>query len=120
VSPPNNFVYTATLTDINTCKVSKDILINYDPLIFVPNTFTPDGDEYNNTFFAVAHNVSEFHMLIFNRWGEIIFESTSIDQHWSGNYNGHQALDDVYVWKIKYADLNGIEYELVGHVTLLR
>lgn len=120
VSPPNNFVYTATLTDINSCKISKDILINYDPLIYVPNTFTPDGDEYNNTFHAVANNVSEFNMLIFNRWGEIIFESTSIDQQWNGNYNGHQALDDVYVWKIKYADLNGIEYELVGHVTLLR
>jgi gliding motility-associated-like protein len=120
VSPPNNFVYTATLTDANTCKVSQDVLINYDPLIFVPNTFTPDGDEFNNSFFAVAHNVTEFHMLIFNRWGEIIFESNSIDQHWSGHYKGRQALDDVYVWKINYSDLNGINYELVGHVTLLR
>jgi len=120
VSPPNNFVYTATLTDANTCKISKDILINYDPLIFVPNTFTPDGDEFNNTFFAVIHNVSEFEMLIFNRWGEIVFESKSIDQHWSGRHQGHNALDDVYIWKIKYTDLNGIAYELVGHVTLLR
>ena len=120
VSPPNNFTYTATLTDANSCKVSKDILINYDPLIFVPNTFTPDDDEFNNTFYAVINNVSEFQMLIFNRWGEIVFQSENIDQHWTGDYNGHKALDDVYIWKIKYKDLNGINYELIGHITLLR
>jgi len=120
VSPPGNYIYTATLTDANSCKVSKDILINYDPLIFVPNTFTPDNDQFNNTFFAVANNITEFEMLIFNRWGEIVFQSTSIHQHWTGNYNGHKALDDVYVWKIKYKDLNGIAFDLVGHVTLLR
>jgi len=120
VSPPNNYIYTATLTDANTCKVSKDILINYDPLIFVPNAFTPDGDQFNNTFYAVANNVSEFEMLIFNRWGEIVFQSQSIYQQWTGQYKGHKALDDVYVWKINYRDLNGIAYQLIGHVTLLR
>lgn len=120
VSPPNNFVYTATLTDANTCTTSKDVIINYDPLIFVPNTFTPDGDQYNNTFYAVANNVKEFEMLIFNRWGELIFQSSSIDQQWTGTYNGKQALDDVYIWKINYSDLNGIAHQLVGHVTLLR
>jgi len=120
VSPPNNFIYTATLTDANTCKISKEVLINYDPLVFVPNTFTPDNDQFNNTFFAVANNITEFEMLIFNRWGEIVFQSESIHQHWTGTYNGHKALDDVYVWKIKYKDLNGINFELIGHVTLLR
>jgi len=120
VSPPGNYIYTATLTDANTCQISKDILINYDPLIFVPNTFTPDNDQFNNTFFAVANNITEFEMLIFNRWGEIVFQSTSIHQQWTGTYNGHKALDDVYVWKIKYKDLNGIAFDLVGHVTLLR
>ncbi len=120
VSPPNNYVYTATLTDNNTCSASADVQIIFDPLVYVPNAFTPDGDTYNNTFFAVVNNVSEFEMLIFNRWGELIFIANSIDDHWDGTYNGQNSPDDVYVWKIKYKDLNGIKYELIGHVTLLR
>jgi gliding motility-associated-like protein len=59
-------------------------------------------------------------MYIFNRWGELIFIANSVDQQWDGTYNGNKCLDDVYVWKIKYRDLNGIDYELIGHVTLLR
>jgi len=120
VSPPNNFVYTATLTDANTCIVSDDVIINYDPLIFVPNAFTPDGDDHNNTFFAVVNNVSEFEMMIFNRWGELIFVSNSVDTHWDGTYAGEKSPDGIYVWKIKYTDLNGLSYDLIGHVALLR
>jgi len=120
VSPPNNYVYTATLTDSHGCKVSKDILINFDPIIFVPNAFTPDGDQFNNSFFATANNVAEFEMLIFNRWGELIFTGQSIYDEWNGYYAGRLVEDGVYVWKIKYSDLNGINYELYGHVTLLR
>jgi gliding motility-associated-like protein len=120
VSPPNNYTYTATLTDNNTCTATGDVQIIFDPLIYVPNAFTPDGDTYNNNFYAVINNVSEFKMYIFNRWGELIFIANSVDQQWDGTYNGNKCLDDVYVWKIKYRDLNGIDYELIGHVTLLR
>jgi len=120
VSPPNNSTYTATLTDVNTCTASDEVQIIFDPLIYVPNAFTPDGDTYNNTFYAVVNNVSEFKMCIFNRWGELIFVANSVDQYWNGTYNGKKCLDDVYVWKINYKDLNGINYELIGHVTLLR
>lgn len=120
VSPPNNYIYTATLTDANSCTASDDVIINYDPLIFVPNTFTPDGDNYNNTFYAIANNVSEFEMLIFNRWGEVVFQSNSIDTQWDGSYAGIKSPDGVYVWKINYKDLNGIDYQLIGHVALLR
>lgn len=120
VYPPSNYIYTATVTDENSCIAQDDVEINYDPLIYVPNAFTPDGDRFNNTFFAVVHNVSEFEMYIFNRWGELIFVSNSIDTHWTGTYNGLKSPDGVYVWKIKYRDLNGIDYEEYGHVTLLR
>ena len=120
VYPPSYFTYTATLTDLNGCKVSGAVEVIFDPLIFVPNAFTPDGDTYNNTFFAVVNNISAFEMYIFNRWGELIFISNSVDQQWDGTYNGEKCLDDVYVWKIRYKDLNGIQSELMGHVTLLR
>jgi gliding motility-associated-like protein len=120
VYPPYNYIYTATVTDENSCIAQADVEINYDPLIYVPNVFTPDGDSFNNTFFAVANNIREFEMYIFNRWGELIFVSNSIDTQWNGTYNGIKSPDGVYVWKIKYRDINGIDYEQYGHVTLLR
>lgn len=119
-TPQQAVTYTATVTDQNGCQNSDDVNVYFDPLIYVPNAFTPNADAYNNTFYVTANNISEFTMYIFNRWGELIYVSNSIDEGWNGNYNGHEALDDVYVWKIIYTDLNGINGELMGHVTLLR
>mgnify|MGYP000061534125 CR=1 FL=1 len=90
--------------------------------IFIPNAFSPDGNELNQYFQIEGNKIdpSDFSMQIFNRWGELIFLSNSIDTHWNGTYNGLKSPDGVYVWKIKYRDLNGIDYEEYGHVTLLR
>lgn len=120
VYPPMESIYTATLTDANGCKTSDDVPIYFDPLIYVPNAFTPNGDAMNNTFQAVTNNVNTFEMLIFNRWGEIVYSTSSIDHQWDGTYNGYRVPDDVYVWQIVYTDLRNNEYELRGHVTVLR
>jgi len=113
-------IYTATLTDANGCKSSDIVPIHYDPLIYVPNAFTPNADAWNNYFFAVTNNILTFEMLIFNRWGEVVYSTSSIDHMWNGSYNGKLVPDDVYVWQIIYTDLNEVEYELRGHVTVLR
>ena len=120
VYPPNEMIYTATLTDANGCKSSDIVPIHYDPLIYVPNAFTPNADAWNNYFFAVTNNILTFEMLIFNRWGEVVYSTSSIDHMWNGSYNGKLVPDDVYVWQIIYTDLNEVEYELRGHVTVLR
>ena len=120
VSPPRNENYTAILTDMNGCQVQDDVAIIYSPLIYVPNAFTPDGNEYNNVFKAVTNNIIEFEMTIYNRWGEIVFQSFDTEGFWDGSYAGKPAQDGVYVWKIHYTDLNEARELLVGHVTLLR
>ena len=120
VFPPVNTNYTAILTDENGCKIQDDVGIFYDPIIYVPNVFTPDNNNYNNVFKAVTQNIDEFEMIIYNRWGEIIFQSFDKEASWDGYYHGKKMQDGVYVWKIKYADLNGVKGELVGHVTLLK
>ena len=120
VFPPGPFVYTATVTDFNGCTNSDDVTIYFDPLIFVPNAFTPNGDAFNNYFQAIAHNIIEFEMLIFNRWGELIYTMDDIDDKWNGSYNGNLVLDDVYVWQIRYTDLNEDPHVLRGHVTVLK
>lgn len=107
-------------TDENGCKASDDITVFFEGIIYVPNTFTPDGDQFNNTFFPKGGNIIDFHMIILNRWGEVVFESFDFKGSWDGTYGGIICPDGVYVWKIKYTDVSNNEGELTGHVTLLR
>ena len=96
------------------------------PLLFhVPNTFTPDGDEYNNTFIPVFSNknkVESIHLLIYNRWGEIVFESKNIDFGWDGTYKNRKAQDGTYTWELIFTDNSciGKKEHLYGHVNLIR
>ncbi len=120
-SPDQNFTYTVTYTDENGCSASDDVRIIYDPVIYVPNAFTPDGNSINADFFAVASNIREFKMEIFNRWGELIYTGDLQSKSWDGAYKGLPCPDGVYVWKISYKSLWSEEqHHLVGHVSLLR
>ncbi|MFT5820585.1 MAG: gliding motility-associated-like protein [Crocinitomix sp.] len=120
VWPEVETFYTATVTDLNGCTNYAVVPVYFDPLIYVPNAFTPDGDSFNNVFRAIAHNIDEFEMLIFNRWGELIYTMENLDDYWDGSYNNALVTDDVYVWQIVYTDLKGIAHELRGHVVLLK
>ena len=114
---------------VNTC--SLDIVVNPYFEIKVPNAFTPDpngpnGGVYdinifdNNVFFPVTKFVDEFHMMIFNRWGELVFESFDLKIGWDGYYRDKLSQADAYVWKIELRFINGGEVKMVGDVTLIR
>ncbi len=121
IATPNfNTNYTVSYTDINGCIASDVIHIYYDPILYVPNTFTPDGNEFNNGFKIVANNIESFELLIFNRWGELLYTMNSFDDYWDGSYNGLKCQDGTYVWKLEYSDFKGVKYELTGHVNLIR
>lgn len=89
-------------------------------VIWIPNAFTPDGDEYNNQFVTLGHNVQDFHLEIFNRWGEEIFESYSMLDTWDGTYQGKIVPTGMYSWKLIYshADSGGLQQKC-GHVTVI-
>ncbi len=98
-----------------------------DNSFFIPNTFTPDGNGINDLFHAKAENIEAFNMKIFDRWGNLIFESNNINKGWDGNYKGNNCQMDVYVWSIEYNDPDGLAnpsettgHKLTGRVTLLR
>jgi gliding motility-associated-like protein len=101
----------------------KDELIYY-----VPNTFTPDGNENNEVFkpvFTEGFDPYNFRMLIFNRWGEIVFESRDATVGWNGTYGTGEDVfkcqDGVYIWQIEFRKIDNDEMiYLNGHVTLLK
>ena len=96
-----------------------------------PNAFTPNpnggsGGAYdpnsvtNDVFFPVFEGVEDYHLMIFNRWGELLFESFDINIGWDGYYRDKPVQQDVYVWKAEVTFTDGTESVQAGDVTLLR
>jgi gliding motility-associated-like protein len=117
--------YAVTLVAMNEygCTDTITTTINYqdEPVLYVPNAFTPDGSSLNNTFFPVGNGVQITEWIIFDRWGEIVFRSHNIDSEWDGTYNGVLVQDGIYTWKITYLSENsGTPVTLVGHVNVLK
>lgn len=119
--------YTITLiASSGTCVDSTSITLEVaDELIyFVPNSFTPDGDEYNNFFMPVfnsSFDKQSYTMMIFDRWGEIIFETHDLDVGWDGTYHGEMCKEGTYTWtiEIKKKTIDS-RIELSGHINLIR
>ena len=92
--------------------------------VFVPNAFTPNGDDDNDMFLpSISGPLDQYRLDIFDRWGERIHTSTDRYAGWDGSYNGVVSQDGVYVWTLNYRVLGpeGVKSErLIGHVTLLR
>jgi gliding motility-associated-like protein len=96
-----------------------------DPLLyFVPNTFTPNGDEHNTLWgpvFNGPYDRMDYHLSIFNRWGNLIWESRDAAARWDGTYDGRKVADGIYTWVIDFGILDTDERRLIhGHVTILR
>ncbi|MCH2233745.1 MAG: PKD domain-containing protein [Crocinitomicaceae bacterium] len=120
--------YPIYLTVVNEegCADSVQATVNIvnDVIIYAPNVFTPDGDEFNETWrvYIEGIDIYDFHLTIFNRWGEMIWESFNSVAEWNGTY-GSQGLvpDGTYVWIIEAKDsYNDKRYEFRGHVTVLK
>jgi gliding motility-associated-like protein len=88
--------------------------------MWAPNCFTPDGDETNNIWVPVGYNYRDPHFTVFNRWGQIIFESYDLNYGWDGTYNGLKCSDGVYIYLLDWKDVNGRYYTTHGHITLIK
>lgn len=120
-TPTQNIVYTVTYTDLNGCRTKDNINIYFDPVIYVPNTFTPDGNMFNDVFKAIGGNVSSFKLTIYDRWGEEIVVLNSIHESWDGTYKGLPCQDGTYVWKMRYSRYESEDIRvLTGHINLIR
>ncbi len=128
-TPDNEITYVVVLTDADGCTnrdtviVSVKDIICRDPYIYIPNAFTPNGDGENDYFkpYAPLHLITDMYFAVFDRWGEIVFESNNIsDQGWDGTYKGNVLAPDVYVFFFEATCLNQDTYKHKGNVTLIR
>lgn len=105
-------------------SVSNEVGIVPAAVLYVPNAFTPNGDGLNDTFGCKGEGITEYNLQIFDRWGNMIFESNDMRRQWDGNYHNEIAPSGVYVYKInaKGSSANGKSKNLIsenGSVTLV-
>ena len=126
--PEGPGVYPVTLYAISETgcidSITKYVTFEEDITFYIPNTFTPNGDEDNNAFGAVITSGIDLHnfsLMIFNRWGEKIWESRDASIFWDGTYNGKMAPDGTYTWKIEFKEKNiDKRHVYTGHLNLIR
>lgn len=122
--------YTIVLTAISEhgCidVAEATVTVEEELIYYVPNTFTPDGDGFNEEFkpqFTSGFDRDTYHLYIFNRWGQLVFESRDVDYGWNGSFAGEIAQDGTYTWKIEFKSLDRDEPQLealTGHVNILK
>lgn len=114
--------YTVRLLATNaqgcTDEAAHEVCVEPPFTLWVPNAFTPNGDGFNDAFFAVTSVASPriFELLIYNRWGQLVFRGDAPGAGWDGG----DAPNDLYVWKLRIRDTLGDDHERMGHVVLVR
>jgi len=110
------------------CTDSITIPVIIQPIFtfYIPNAFTPNGDGKNEGFKGIGEGIDNntYNMWIFDRWGLMIYYTSDMNQVWDGHMHGDEGkpvlLEDVYVWKVKFSDIFGMQHEYHGTVTLIK
>ena len=108
------------------CSDTVEVLVQVveDVIYYVPNSFTPNGDENNQRFQPVIYSgidVNNYELYIYNRWGELVFESHDVDNGWDGTYNGTIMNDNSFVWLMKFKSLYSDKIlDDSGTITIIR
>jgi gliding motility-associated-like protein len=112
----------------DTLKTQNAVRVEKGGQVLVPNAFSPNvtgssggsSNGKNDVFLPLTRGVTEFELLVFNRWGELLFESQDTDRGWDGYYNGKLCPQDVYMYKLTALYENGERVVRVGDINLIR
>jgi gliding motility-associated-like protein len=121
-SPAVTTLYTLVFIDNYNCLVSDSVLVtvlSVDDVVF-PTAFSPNGDGKNDVYKAVSNGVKSLRLTIFNRWGELVFESDNINEGWNGIYKGDVQPLDVYVYTSEVTFMNNFKRNYIGSISLIR
>lgn len=119
-------MYLATIT--GPCMLAMDTVHIVEgscaPFVHIPNAFTPNGDDINDLFMAIASEaVDQWTLTVFDRWGLLVFSAHDPADAWDGTYQGREAPVGVYVWDLHYrkaASTGVVQVRDRGSVTLVR
>jgi len=119
-----HYLIQLTVVDNHGCisTVANTAIVLGEFGVYVPNAFTPDGDGMNDGFYPSGFGITDedYSFMIFDRWGERIFESHKTFVPWQGTYKGKIVPNGVYVWRLMFKDINGKEHTKVGHVSIVK
>lgn len=119
-------LFTVNVRDNNNCRSSDTVLVRLideckEEFIYVPSAFSPNGDGINDCFSIISPpKLSDFSMLIFNRWGEKVFEAKDEFTCWDGTFKGTPAQSDAHIYVISFTCYNGKKLMKKGTVTIMR
>jgi gliding motility-associated-like protein len=123
-SAPGTYTVTLEAESLYSCSdtAQKIIVVNTEHTIYAPTAFTPNYDGMNDKFrvFVANANTKEWRFIVYNRWGEIVFNTEDYEQEWDGRYNDMECPVGVYTWYVQYKDLYGNDYSETGYFTLIR
>jgi gliding motility-associated-like protein len=122
VTPTQTTNFCVIAGNIQGCYDTACLTVDIDcpSTLYVPNCFTPNGDQWNEKFETPGTYIDDFHIMIYNRWGEQVFESDNIQKMWDGKYNGRAVPDGVYFYLIEAKGCDKKQYNLKGTVTVLK
>jgi gliding motility-associated-like protein len=101
-------------------SMSNTIELYQPPIVYTPNAFSANGDGLNDEFRWLPVFVKDFHIQIYNRWGQMIFETNNKNQPWDGKVNGNEVSADVYFYRMRYTGWEGSDKSQTGNFTILR
>jgi gliding motility-associated-like protein len=125
-SPPETTQYEVTITTPEGCTNRELVLVVVvtplceDPYIFIPSAFSPNGDGKNDAFKVRGNFIDEVEVLVYDRWGKLVFESRDPEQGWDGTFKGVFLPPDVYGYYVRVRCFGGEQFIRKGNVTLIR
>ncbi len=105
------------------CSATRCTVVDFKEWSFyVPDSFTPNHDHVNDRFYVYGYGISEVYLEVYNRWGAKVFSGNGLEDGWSGitEGEGQPAKQDTYTWKVSFKDVDNLQHNYVGHVTLLK
>ncbi len=126
-TPNETETYFVTVTNAQGCTAIDTVMVHYrsspcvSPNVFIPNAFSPNNDQKNDYFMVKADGMTKLKFIVWNRWGELVFETDDPNaQGWDGTYRGKELNPDSFAWYVLLTCGNGDVFQSKGNVTLLK
>ena len=121
-TPQETVTYTVTVNDEFGCPVTEYVRVEVlnNKAVYVPNSFTPDGDGRNDVFMIIGEDIESASLNIFNRWGELLFGTENKTSGWDGTYKGELVPGGVYVYSVEVVFADGSRELMTGSLNILR